>query len=277
MAYEYAQYLESAEYLRGRLGVSPRVAVVLGSGLGDFARHMESPAAVPYERIPHFKASTALSHEGALYAGRLFGIDVALMKGRHHYYEGCAPEDIAFPVRVLRLLGADTIILTNAAGGIQPGMSPGDLMLITDHIGFFCQSPLRGANLPVFGPRFPDMTAVYDPELAALARAAAFDGGVRLKEGVYAYLPEPQYETPAEIRALRILGADAAGMSTVPEAMAAVHCGMRVLGVSCITNLAAGLSGRPLDAGEVVETAKHARESFETLLGGVLRRLAGSP
>lgn len=277
MAYQYAQYLESAEFLRARLGVSPRVAVVLGSGLGGFARHMERPTAIPYERIPHFMPSTAQSHEGALYAGRLFGVDVALMKGRHHYYEGYAAEDIAFGVRVLRLLGVDAIILTNAAGGIRPGMSPGDLMLITDHIGFFCQSPLRGANLLQFGPRFPDMTAVYDVGLAQLARDAAVKCGVALSEGVYAYLPGPQYETPAEIRALRLLGADAVGMSTVPEAVAAAHCGMRVMGISCITNLAAGLSGRPLDADEVVEAAGQASQSFETLVGGILRGLAGNP
>lgn len=277
MACQYAQYVESAEFLRARLGVSPRVAVVLGSGLGGFARHMESPSIVPYESIPHFMPSTAQSHEGALYAGRVFGIDAVLMKGRHHYYEGYSTEDIAFCVRVLRLLGVEAIILTNAAGGIRSGMSPGDLMLITDHISFFCRSPLRGANLPQFGLRFPDMTAVYDVGLAQLARDTAAKCGIPLWEGIYAYLPGPQYETPAEIRALRLIGADAAGMSTVPEAIAAVHCGMRVMGISCITNLAAGLSGRPLDADEVVEAAGKASQNFEALVGGILRGIAGGP
>lgn len=274
MSYEYRHYRESADYLRARLGLLPDVAVVLGSGLGGLARHMEDPVVLPYGQIPHFKPSTAQSHEGALYSGRLFGVNAALMKGRHHYYEGYTFEDIAFPVGVLALSGVKTILLTNAAGGLKDGMAPGDLMLITDHIKLFGDSPLRGPNLSQLGPRFPDMTAVYSPLLAGMARGAAQDSGVPLFEGVYAYMPGPQYETPAEIRALKALGADAVGMSTVPEAIAAVHCGLRVLGLSCITNLGAGMGSLPLDADEVVRTADRSRHRMEALLGGVFCRLA---
>lgn len=265
--YEY--YRQSAAYLRERLGdFSPDVLLILGSGLGGLADRVDNPVYVPYGEIPHFRHSTAPGHVGRFVFGTLAGKNVAVMQGRMHLYEGYTPEEASYAVRVCRLLGAKTLIVTNAGGAINTDYHAGEIMLIRDHILLFPFSPLRGENLPEFGPRFPDMSHIYDPALRALAKTVAAENGVVLREGVYMIFPGPQYETPAEIRAARVLGADMAGMSTVPEAIAANHCGMRVLGFSLATNMAAGVLDQPLTEAEVFETAEQSKLVFETLVLG---------
>ncbi len=270
----FDQYQESADFLRARIGgFLPRVAMVLGSGLGFLGDIVEDAVAVPYGEIPHFKASTAPGHKGRLVFGTLAGQPVAVMQGRVHHYEGYSYEEVAYAVRVLRLLGADTLIITNAAGGVNLGFSAGDLMLITDQIKLFLESPLRGENLPEFGVRFPDSSYLYTPALRELARREAAALDIPLREGVYMYFPGPQYETPAEIRAARTLGADAVGMSTVPEVIVAGHCGMRVLGFTLISNMAAGILDQPLSEAEVLEAAAASRDKFSRLVLACLEKL----
>ena len=274
MKYTFADYQESAAYLRSRLGAfQPRVAMILGSGLGSLGDEVEQPVVVPYGDIPHFRTSTAPGHKGQLVFGMLEGQRVAVMQGRMHHYEGYSYEEVSYAVRVLRLLGADTLIVTNAAGCINKNWKAGDLMLITDHIKFFLESPLRGENLPEFGVRFPDASHLYTPELQTLAREAARELRIPLKDGVYMYFPGPQYETPAEIRAARVLGADAAGMSTVPEVIVAGHCGMQVLGFTLLSNMAAGILNQPLSEQEVLDAAAACREKFSGLVRACLRKL----
>lgn len=269
--YTYQQYQESAEILRTRLGsFRPDVLLVLGSGLGALGDEVESPIVVPYQDVPHMKHSTAPDHKGQFVFGRLAGRNVAVMQGRLHTYEGWSFADVSYPVRVLRLLGAETLIVTNAAGAVNTGFSAGDIMLITDHIKLFGVSPLCGANVAEFGPRFPDMSQVYTPALREVARKAAQNLGIRLREGVYMYFPGPQYETPAEVRAARILGADAVGMSTVPEAIVAAHCGMKVLGFTLCTNMAAGVLDQPLDGDEVIAAGMAAGPRFTALVKACL-------
>ena len=269
--YTYQQYQESAEILRTRLGsFRPDVLLVLGSGLGALGDEVESPIVVPYQDVPHMKHSTAPDHKGQFVFGRLAGRNVAVMQGRLHTYEGWSFADVSYPVRVLRLLGAATLIVTNAAGAVNTGFSAGDIMLITDHIKLFGVSPLCGANVAEFGPRFPDMSQVYTPALREVARKAAQNLGIRLREGVYMYFPGPQYETPAEVRAARILGADAVGMSTVPEAIVAAHCGMKVLGFTLCTNMAAGVLDQPLDGDEVIAAGMAAGPRFTALVKACL-------
>lgn len=263
----------AAAYLAERVPLRPKVGLILGSGLGQLADRIEDAVAVPYGDIPHFQASTVAGHRGRLVAGRLAGTAVWAMQGRVHYYEGYSMADVVRPVRVMRELGVTTLVVTNAAGGLNPAFRPGDLMLITDHINFFGTNPLIGPNEDAFGPRFPDMTNAYDPELRALAKAVAAEAGLPLQEGVYLGLSGPSFETPAEIRAFRILGADAVGMSTVPEVIAARHMGVRVLGISCITNLAAGLQTEPLSHEEVMETTARAAGNFARLVTGIVARL----
>jgi purine-nucleoside phosphorylase len=270
----FDQLQATTGFLRARLGGrTPTVGLVLGSGLGAYADELAEPVAVPYGEIPHFPRSTVPGHAGRLVVGQRGGLTCAAMQGRVHYYEGHPAQVVAYPVRTLVALGCSTIIVTNAAGGLRH--APGTLMLIRDHINLIPDSPLRGINDDRLGPRFPDMTTAYHPELRELARAAARDVAVELDEGVYAALPGPAYETPAEIRMLGAVGADAAGMSTVPETIAAVHMGARVLGISCITNQAAGLGGAPLSHAEVTETADRVRGRFIALLDAILGRLAG--
>jgi len=270
------QYEESAAYLRARLhGFTPEFLMILGSGLGELGDMAENAVAVSYEEIPHFKTSTAPSHRGRLLFGMLAGRRVAVMQGRTHYYEGYSFADVSFPVRVLRLLGAETLVVTNAAGGVNTSFHVGDIMLITDHIKFFDESPLRGPNIPAFGARFSDMSFVYSPALRETARRAAAENHMVLREGVYFYMPGPQYETPAEIRAIRTLGGDTVGMSTVPEVITAAHAGMNVLGFSLVSNMAAGILPKPLTEQEVIEAGKAAKEKFSALLLGCLR-MAGS-
>jgi len=255
-------------------GAAPRVGMILGSGLGSFADRLEGARKISFADIPGFAASTVVGHAGNLVYGTAHGLPVMAMQGRIHYYEGHEITKVIYPARVLVALGCETLIITNAAGGLDPAMTPGDLVILRDHLNLIGVSPLRGPNDDALGPRFPDMSAVYDPKLRALAAEAGRAIGLKLREGVYAALPGPSYETPSEIRMLRTLGADLVGMSTVPEAIAARHMGARVLGLSCVTNLAAGISPHVLSHDEVTETAARVRTQFEQLLGEILARVA---
>lgn len=274
MAYTWQQYQESARVLAEQLGdFRPRCLVILGSGLGALANEVESPVVVPYAHVPYMKVSTAPDHVGRFIFGRLAGQDVAVMQGRLHTYEGWSFADAAYPVVIAHLLGADTLVVTNAAGGVNTAFSAGDIMLITDHIKLFGASPLTGPNVEELGPRFPDMSHIYTPALQETARQAAEELHIPLRHGVYMFFPGPQYETPAEVRAARILGADAVGMSTVPETIAAAHCGMAVLGFTLCTNMAAGVLDRPLSGEEVIAAAAAAGPRFTALVKGCLARL----
>ena len=265
--YTFAEYQESADAVRQRLGgFIPRVAMILGSGLGYLGDLVEDAVAVPYGEIPHFKVSTAPGHKGQLVFGHLNGQAVAVMQGRMHHYEGYSYEEVSYAVRVLRLLGCEKLIVTNAAGCINMDWNVGELMLIRDHIKIFMESPLRGENIPEFGTRFPDSTHLYTPSLQDVARKVAAELGITLREGVYMYFPGPQYETPAEIRFARVAGADAAGMSTAPEVITAAHCGMQVLGFTLLSNMAAGILDQPLSEQEVLDAAAAAKEQFSRLV-----------
>ena len=272
--YTYQQYQQSAAALADRLGdFRPEVLLILGSGLGSLGDQVEQPLVVPYAQVPHMKRSTAPDHKWQFVFGRLSGRNVAVMQGRLHTYEGWSFADVSYPVRVLRLLGAKTLLVTNAAGAVNTAFSAGDIMMITDHIKLFGVSPLCGANLDEFGPRFPDVSAVYTPALRKAAREAAQALEIPLREGVYMYFPGPQFETPAEVRMARILGADAVGMSTVPETIVAAHCGMQVLGFTLCTNMAAGVLDQPLSGEEVLEAAEAARPRFTSLVKACLERV----
>ncbi|MCI9308863.1 MAG: purine-nucleoside phosphorylase [Oscillospiraceae bacterium] len=274
MAYTFTQYQESADRIKEKIGsFVPKVAMVLGSGLGFLGDIVEDPIAIPYGEIPHFKVSTAPGHKGQLVFGTLAGQRVAVMQGRMHHYEGYGYDDVSYAVRVLRLLGCDTLIVTNAAGCVRTDWQAGDLMLITDQIKMFSESPLRGANLPEFGVRFPDASHLYTPRLQQIARETAADMFITLREGVYFYCYGPQYETPAEIRAVRVLGGDAVGMSTAPEAIAAGHCGMEILGFTLLSNMAAGILDQPLSEKEVLDAAEAAKDKFSRLVLGCLRKI----
>lgn len=263
----FTHYQESADVLRAKIGdFQPQVLMILGSGLGYLGDIVEAPIVVPYRDIPHFKVSTAPGHKGQLVFGTLAGKRVAVMQGRMHHYEGYSYEEVGYAVRVLRLLGCSTMIVTNAAGGVNLDFQVGDLMLITDHIKIFMESPLRGENLEQFGTRFPDMSFLYTPALQEVARESARELGIPLREGVYMYFPGPQFETPAEVRLARVLGGDAVGMSTAPEAIVAGHCGMNILGFTLVTNMAAGVLPQPLSGEEVNAAAEAAKEKFSKLL-----------
>ncbi len=272
MQYTYEMMEEAAAYIRERIQVEPEMGLILGSGLGVLGDDVEKPVILPYGDIPHFPVSTVIGHAGQLVIGVLEGRAVLVMQGRFHYYEGYSMETVGFPVRVMRLLGIRNIIVTNAAGGCNPSFDPGDLMVITDHIKFFDESPLRGPNLDSFGPRFNDMSEPYSRALGKLAEETAESLGFFMRKGVYAHMAGPSFETPAEIRMLQILGADAVGMSTVPEVITANHCGMKVLGLSCITNMAAGILDQPLNHEEVLETGVMVRDTFAALIKGILAR-----
>lgn len=247
------------------------IGIVLGSGLGDFAKTLKDGTSVPYGDIPGFPESTVPGHAGMWHGGKLHGKRVYLMQGRFHFYEGYDLAEVTLPIRVMAELGVKVLILTNAAGGVNLGYKAGDLMQITDFINLAGQNPLRGPNLDTFGPRFPDMTYAYDRDLAALAHQKAGELGIGLHNGVYCWMSGPCYETPAEIRMARILGADAVGMSTVPETIVARHCGMRVLGLSLITNMAAGVLDAPLDHQEVMAMGEKAKGTFSALLDAILK------
>ena len=269
----YARVQHAADWLRERGTGTPEIGIVLGSGLGAFADRLKDPVAFPYSEIPGWPTATVVGHDGRLVVGTHAGRRVAALSGRAHYYEGHDMKTVAFAPRVLGLLGVRTLVLTNAAGGINLDFRPGTLMVIEDHINLMGTNPLLGPNEDRFGQRFPDMTDAYSPRLRQIAEAAAKDVGVPLARGVYAALHGPSYETPAEIRYLRTIGADAVGMSTVPETIAARHMGIDVLGISCITNAAAGVLPTPLDHDEVMEVARRVHAIFSTLLEGILERL----
>jgi purine-nucleoside phosphorylase len=255
----------------------PTVGLILGSGLGAFAETLASPLKLPFERIPGFAPSTIVGHAGNLVYGKAGSVEVLALQGRIHQYEGHDLARVAFPARLLVAAGCRTLLVTNAAGGIDTALRAGEIVIISDHLNLLGGSPLRGPNDERLGPRFPDMTEAYDRGLRELAAAAGRDVGLTLREGIYAACPGPQYETPAEVRMLRALGADLVGMSTVPEVIAAVHMGARVLGLSCCTNLAAGVTGERLSHAEVTETAARVRDQFIALLGRILERLAVQP
>ncbi len=252
--------------VREKTSFKPQVALVLGSGLGDYAEQMKVECTVDYRDIEGFPVSTAPGHKGRFVFGYVKDVPVVAMQGRVHYYEGYDMTDVVLPIRLMHLLGAKILFLTNASGGIRQGFCAGDLMLITDQISFFVPSPLRGENCASLGVRFPDMSSIYDKELCRIVRRVAMDQGIDLKEGVYIQTQGPNYESPAEINLCRMLGADAVGMSTACEAIAANHCGMRIVGVSCISNLAAGISPNPLTEEEVIEAGKMAAEKFTALV-----------
>lgn len=264
---------EALDYIRSKTDFKPTVGIILGSGLGKFAQEIVKPVTIPYRDIPHFPVSTVEGHKGCLVMGKVCGKNVVCMQGRFHYYEGYSMKQVVFPVYIMKQLGVRTLIVTNAAGAINKSFSPGDLMLISDHINLMGTNPLIGRNDDKLGPRFPSMTEGYSLKLRDIAKTAAANSQINLQEGVYAALTGPSYETPAEIRFLRIIGADAVGMSTVPEVIAANHCGMEVLGISCITNMASGVTEKPLDHDEVIETSRKASERFITLVKSVIALL----
>ena len=266
--YERAEH--AGRIIRSRISVEPRIALVLGSGLGGFADDFDDAVAIPYEDIPGFVRSTAQGHAGRLVIGNVDSIPVLAMQGRVHYYEGYSLEEVTFPIRVFNLLGIKTLVLTNAAGGINVQLTQGALMMISDHVNLMGVNPLRGPNDERFGPRFPDMSAVYSPELQELVVEEAKAINVEVRRGIYGALSGPSYETPAEIHLLRNLGADAVGMSTVPEAIVARHMGIEVLGISCITNMAAGISDEPINHEEVMATGVRVRATFTELLQRVI-------
>jgi purine-nucleoside phosphorylase len=269
----YDQVKEAADAIRGRVADVPEIGVVLGSGLGDFAYSLADAVTMPYSELPHWPASRVIGHDGTLVIGNVRGRPIAALAGRCHAYEGHGMPTVTFAVRALALLGVKTLILTNAAGGVNTGFSQGALMVIDDHINLMAANPLVGANDERFGDRFPDMTEVYSSRLRAVADRAGKAINLLLPHGIYVALLGPSYETPAEIRYLRTIGADAVGMSTVPEAIVARHMKVEVLGISCITNMAAGVLPQPLDHAEVMETARRIRGQFIALLEGVIEQL----
>jgi purine-nucleoside phosphorylase len=261
--------------IRAKIQLTPAVGVVLGSGLGAFASELSDPVEIAYHDIPHWPASTAVGHAGKLVAGHLGDTPVIVLSGRAHLYEGYTPQQVSFGTRVLRMLGAHSLVVTNAAGGINLSYSQGVLVAISDHLNLQGANPLTGHNTESWGPRFPDMTEAYSIAYRAIARQAASGLGFHLPEGVYAALAGPNYETPAEIRYLRTIGADLVGMSTVPEVIVANHMGMRVLAVSCVTNMAAGVLDQKIDHAEVIETGNQVRSRFTDLLKAVIPQLKG--
>lgn len=277
----YEEVIEATASIQARIALKPSVALILGSGLGNVANDVRDATAIPYGEIPHFARSTVAGHAGRLLIGMLEDVPVVVMQGRFHFYEGYSPQTITFPVRVMHMLGAQTLIVTNAAGGVNPTYVAGDFMLIRDHInmpGLAGANPLVGANDERLGERFPALAKAYDPQLRALARSVADQWlEMTLHEGIYTMVSGPSYETGAELRALRVLGTDAVGMSTVPEVLVARHMGMRVLGLSLITNSATGEETEEVNHAEVLATARAAQSSFATLVQGILAGLANLP
>ena len=272
MTYEDVQAAATA--VRAKVKTAPQVGLILGSGLGAYADKLAGATRIDYAEIPGFPQSKVAGHKGCLVLGERAGAQCVAMQGRVHMYEGHSAATVAFPARVLVALGAKVLIITNAAGGLNPSWNPGTLMLIRDHIDMLRDHALRGPNDERLGPRFPDMTHAYANDLRLLAKEAAAGANVKLEEGVYVAMPGPTYETPAEVKMLQVLGADATGMSTVPEVIVARHMGAQVIGISCITNHAAGITGHELSHTEVTETAARVRTTFETLLDAILAALA---
>lgn len=273
MQSSWRKVLDAEANLKNIILTTPHIGIILGSGLGALTEEIEEQVVINYRDIPHFPQATVAGHEGQLVFGKLHDKNVLAMKGRLHYYEGHTMADITFPVRVMQKLGISDLIVTNAAGGINKEFTPGDLMLITDHINLMGDNPLRGQNIDQFGERFPDMSNAYHDKLRSYALKAAESKGIKLCQGVYAAVSGPSYETPAEIRYLRTIGADAVGMSTVPEVIVGNHAGMRVVGISCITNMAAGILPRKLDHTEVIEVANKVKDSFVGLVTQLVKEI----
>lgn len=270
---EYQQAGEAAEFIRKQIRVQPRIVLVLGSGLGAFAEELDDSQAIPYSEIPHFPRSTAIGHAGKLVIGKVGEIPVAVMAGRVHYYEGYSMQQATFPMRVFSRLGIETALLTNAAGGVNQQLQQGCLVVLKDHINLQGDNPLIGPNDERFGVRFIDMTEAYDPVFRKMALEEGQRLGIDICEGVYVAVSGPSYETPAEIRFLRAIGADTVGMSTIPEVIVARHCSMKVLGISCVTNMAAGVLNQPINHAEVLETGEKVRASFVALLKALIPRM----
>ena len=270
----YEKLVKCYESVKEKIDFNPQVALVLGSGLGDYADQIDVAATLDYKDIEGFPVSTVPLHKGRFVFGYVEGVPVVIMQGRVHYYEGYPMTDVVLPTRLMKLMGAKVLFLTNASGGIKQGFHAGDFMLIKDHISSFVPSPLLGANIEELGTRFPDMSHVYDEDLQQIVKKAACDLGSNLKEGVYVQLTGPAYETPAEINMCRMMGADAVGMSTACEAQAAKHMGMKVVGISCISNLAAGISPKPLTHAEITETADAVAPMFKQLLTETIKGIA---
>lgn len=264
---------ESVEFVKNKINITPKVGVILGSGLGDLAEEIEEKVCVKYEDIPNMPKSTVAGHAGQFVFGRLQGRDVVMMQGRIHFYEGHPMEVLALPIHIMKYMGIDTLIVTNAAGGVNKEFTPGDLMIIEDHINFAFSNPLIGKNQEEIGPRFPDMSNSYDKNLIALSESVGEKLNIELKKGVYMMFTGPTYETPSEIRMARILGADAVGMSTVSDVIAARHCGLKVLGISCITNMAAGILDQPLCHSEVIETSNRVKSTFTSLVKEIIKQI----
>ncbi|TYP56110.1 purine-nucleoside phosphorylase [Thermosediminibacter litoriperuensis] len=269
----YDELKKAVEYIKSRPVPEPEIGIILGSGLGDFADGLEDRIGIPYAEIPGFPVSTVKGHRGNLVFGRASGRTVAVMQGRFHLYEGYPVQKVVFGTRVLGLLGIKALIVTNAAGGINENFRPGDLMIIKDHINLTGENPAAGEEIPELGPRFFDMTFAYDVELRNKAKQDFAKAGLEYREGVYAFLKGPSYETPAEIRMLKAIGADAVGMSTVPEVIAARQMGIRVMGISCITNMAAGILDKPLSHAEVLEVSERVKEKFVKVLGSIIGKI----
>lgn len=275
MVMEYERLLNCYEKIKGRIPFQPKVALVLGSGLGDYAEHIQVEAVLDYGDIPGFPQSTVSGHKGRYVFGYVRDVPVVIMQGRVHYYEGYPINDVVLPIRLMKLMGATILFLTNAAGGVNFRFHAGDLMMITDQIASFVPSPLIGPNMDDLGPRFCDMSEIYDRDLQGILRSCAEDLGILLQEGVYIQLTGPNYESPSEVKMCRILGADAVGMSTACEAVAANHMGMKICGISCISNLACGMTDQPLSHEEVKETADKTAPLFRRLVTESIARMAG--
>lgn len=264
---------ESVEFIKSKINFTPEIGIILGSGLGDMADKVEDRVVIKYSEVPNMPESTVQGHAGQFVCGTLEGKKVIMMQGRFHYYEGHKMQVLALPIHIMKYLGVESLIVTNASGGVNTSFNAGDLMIITDHINFTGTNPLIGTNDEEIGPRFPDMSSAYNKEYVSLAKEVGKSLDIDLKEGVYIMFTGPCYETPAEIRMARVLGADAVGMSTVPEVIVANHCGLKVLGISCITNMAAGILDQPLSHHEVMETSAMVKVKFEGLVRGIIKGL----
>lgn len=265
--------MESVDYIKSKLNFQPEIGVILGSGLGDMADTVEERTVIKYSEVPNLPVSTVQGHAGQFVVGKLNGKNVIMMQGRFHYYEGYDISTLTLPIYIMKNLGVKSLIVTNAAGGVNTSFVPGDLMIINDHINFCGNSPLIGKNDDKIGPRFPDMSEAYSKDYVKLAHEVSNDLNLKLQEGVYMMFSGPTYETPSEVRMARILGADAVGMSTVPEAIAASHCGIKTLGISCITNMAAGILDQPLNHEEVIETSAKVKSQFVKLVKEIIARM----
>ncbi len=270
---DYQKILEAKDYLSPKLKEIPKIGMILGSGLGNLVDQMQDSIEIPFSKIPYFKTTSAVGHSGVIVAGYLNDAYVIALKGRYHYYEGHTLSEVTFPVRVLKLLGVETLIITNSCGAVNKDFNPGELMLITDHLNLTGNNPLIGDNIDELGPRFPDASEIYTKSLRTIALKEAEKLNIKLNEGVYAWWTGPSYETPAEIKMIRTLGADAVGMSTVPESLVASHMNMQVLGISCLTNMASGILDQKLTHDEVIEVAGKANQAFSKLIQEIIKQL----